>query len=415
MMALAELEREQTSWRMLISWKTRAEKGLWTGGIVPLGYDLGENAAELVVNQEEAHLVVQIFEKYLEYGSLRQLAKHLNDTGYRTKTRIAKSGNRSGGRKFAPEILRKILRRTEYIGIQRINIANKDMNQEDLDEFHRYSEAVARWEPIVPDGMFQEVQELMDVGKTTGHSPAARGKHTYLLPGLLYCSSCLKGMKTDSTKKSEEKSYFRYTCKNPDCNMGSIPAEKIESIVIDKISELAFLPDVLTRIIEETNSRLNSELPRWKKELRVLQRRLSVISDRISDAVSALGKSEGDAQREANAELKKFTENKNDLETIIEKTEAKIQGCNSNRIITEAVVTALDYFALTIRTLNAEDQHQLIRSVVNKVYWDGDKSVRLAIYGNSALFSSDSLTRIKKCAERPYWRLVEDSNLRPSG
>jgi hypothetical protein len=36
---------------------------------------------------------------------------------------------------------------------------------------------------------------------------------------------------------------------------------------------------------------------------------------------------ESDAQREANAELEKFIENKNELETIIEKTEANIQGC----------------------------------------------------------------------------------------
>jgi hypothetical protein len=114
---------------------------------------------------------------------------------------------------------------------------------------------------------------------------------------------------------------------------------------------------------------------------------------------------ESDAQREANAELGKFTENKIDLETMIEKTEAKVQACSSNRIITEAVVTALDYFALTIRTLNAEEQRQLISSVVNKVYWDGSSGVRIAIYGNSALCDSDKITRRTKCAESHAWRL----------
>jgi site-specific DNA recombinase len=50
-----------------------AAKGMWMGGLVPLGYDVIERL--LVVNQTEAETVREIFRRYLELGSVRLLTE----------------------------------------------------------------------------------------------------------------------------------------------------------------------------------------------------------------------------------------------------------------------------------------------------------------------------------------------------
>src|SRR5256885_16115935 len=44
-------------------------KGMWMGGTVPLGYDVGDR--RLVINEAEAYQVRQIYQRYLELGSVR--------------------------------------------------------------------------------------------------------------------------------------------------------------------------------------------------------------------------------------------------------------------------------------------------------------------------------------------------------
>ncbi len=415
LMALAELEREQTSERMKVSKKVRAEKGRWTGGIPPLGYDLGDEKGELAVNEDEAILVCHIFNTYLNLGSIRKVATLLNEEGHRTKTRISKSGNVSGNNKLNSENIRRVLRGREYIGIQQINKKNKSKEQDELEETQRYSEAKALWKPIVDEDMFWEVQDLLDAGKRTGHNAVALGKHSYLLSGLLYCGKCLSRMKSESTKKSETKRYFRYVCRNEDCSVSSIPAEKIEESVIENISELDFKPEVLARIITETNKRMSSDLPWWRGEVGVLKKSVKKTSVEIENLMHKLGELESNADREVNLRLEKLSAEKNENLNSIAKLENQIKACSSNKIITEAVMVALDRFNSTISVLNSSDQKKLISSVVNKVYWDGDRGLRIAIYANSALYDPSELTEGEKCAARHNWRLEEDLNLRPSG
>ncbi|GEM_PF-4529648 len=129
----------------------------------------------------------------------------------------------------------------------------------------------------------------------------------------------------------------------------------------------------------------------------------------------SLGEFEGNAKKEIGIELEKLSKRKEERERSIAKLEKQIKGCSSNRIITEAVMFALDRFNSSIHTLNSHDRKKLIGKVVNKVYWDGDRGLRISMYANSALYDPSVLTGEKKCAERLDWRLEEDLNLRPSG
>ena len=65
-------------------------KGLWVGGMVPLGYD--SNERRITVNEAEADRVRMIFRSYLKLGSLNLLMADLRQQGIVTKVRTLKTG-----------------------------------------------------------------------------------------------------------------------------------------------------------------------------------------------------------------------------------------------------------------------------------------------------------------------------------
>ena len=71
LLSFAQFEREVTGERIRDKIAASKRKGLWMGGMVPLGYEVHER--RLVINEAEAQLVRQIYRSYLELGSVRLL------------------------------------------------------------------------------------------------------------------------------------------------------------------------------------------------------------------------------------------------------------------------------------------------------------------------------------------------------
>jgi hypothetical protein len=89
-------------------------KGMWMGGLVPLGYEVRDR--QLVINPSEAETVRQIFQRYCELGSVRLLKEELDRNGVRSKLRIAENGVRSGGESFSRGALYTLLGNSIYVG-----------------------------------------------------------------------------------------------------------------------------------------------------------------------------------------------------------------------------------------------------------------------------------------------------------
>ena len=89
--------RENGAERVRDTIAARKRKGLWMGGVPPLGYDVVQR--RLVVNEEEAALVRQIFERFLQHGCYVRLVGELAAEGFTTKSWITQDGKqRVGGR-----------------------------------------------------------------------------------------------------------------------------------------------------------------------------------------------------------------------------------------------------------------------------------------------------------------------------
>src|SRR3984957_4775427 len=114
LLSFAQFEREVTGERIRDKIAASKQKGMWMGGLVPIGYDVVDR--RLVVNQTEAETVREIFNRYMELGSVRLLTEDLNRRGIRSKERVAKNGKRSGGNLFFRGALYELLSNPIYIG-----------------------------------------------------------------------------------------------------------------------------------------------------------------------------------------------------------------------------------------------------------------------------------------------------------
>ena len=76
LLSFAQFEREATGERIRDEIAASKRKGTWMGGRVPLGYEVCER--RLVINQAEAAVVRQIYQCYLELGSVRLLKPELD-------------------------------------------------------------------------------------------------------------------------------------------------------------------------------------------------------------------------------------------------------------------------------------------------------------------------------------------------
>jgi len=91
LLSFAQFEREVTGERIRDKIAASKRKGMWMGGTVPLGYD-GKDR-KLVVNPDDAKLVVRLFNLYLELGCVSKLKARLDQEGITSKASTSVAGN----------------------------------------------------------------------------------------------------------------------------------------------------------------------------------------------------------------------------------------------------------------------------------------------------------------------------------
>jgi site-specific DNA recombinase len=166
LLSFAQFEREVTSERIRDKIAASKRKGLWVGGIAPLGYETKDR--KIVVVEDEAERVRTIFRRYLELGSLNLLMADLRERGIVTKLRSLKTGRRVGGIPFTRGPLAHFLRNRFYIG----EVAFK-------------GEVLPGEQPAILDrDLFDAVQAKLN-DQRNNHT-VARGKSDALLTGRIY-------------------------------------------------------------------------------------------------------------------------------------------------------------------------------------------------------------------------------------
>src|ERR1700693_2466528 len=170
LLSFAQFEREVTGERIRDKIAASKRKGIWMGGLVPLGYEVRER--QLVINDAEATTVRHIFTRYCELGSVRLLKEELDRLGVRSKIRVSQDGVESGGQAFSRGALYTLLRNPIYVG----EIRHKGV-------CHSGQHA-----PLVNRAIWDNVAKLLRE-HSTGYGPRSSGTKSCVLIGKLFAKS----------------------------------------------------------------------------------------------------------------------------------------------------------------------------------------------------------------------------------
>lgn len=118
LLSFAQFEREVTAERIRDKIAASKKKGLWMGGVPPLGYDPHPDPKTrgLVISQNEAKTVEAIFHLYVQLGCLNKVMRETTKMALRSKRHHFKSGRTQGGNQFSRGQIYALLRNPIYIG-----------------------------------------------------------------------------------------------------------------------------------------------------------------------------------------------------------------------------------------------------------------------------------------------------------
>ena len=220
LLSFAQFEREVTGERIRDKIAASKKKGMWMGGVVPLGYDL-ENR-KLAVNAGEAEIVREIFEQYLKLGCVRKLQLVLKAKGITSKRRESQTGNRSGGAPYSRGALYKILQNRLYLG----------------EVVHRGEVYPGEHPAIVTTALWDRVQARLrenTIAKRTG----ARALQPSLLAGALFDDRGNRLTPSHCTKGGKRyRYYFSQATLRSATGPGGVrrvPAAELESLVMRRL------------------------------------------------------------------------------------------------------------------------------------------------------------------------------------
>src|SRR5689334_24609650 len=114
LLSFAQFEREVTAERIRDKIAASKQKGMWMGGLVPLGYEAKNR--ELTIVETEAKTVRLLFDLYLKLGTVMKVKAEAERLGLMTKRRTDITGRITGGGPFSRGHLHWILSNPVYAG-----------------------------------------------------------------------------------------------------------------------------------------------------------------------------------------------------------------------------------------------------------------------------------------------------------
>lgn len=387
--SLGEFERELTADRTSENLLARAKRGLRNGSQV-LGYDPDPvRKGYLVPNETEKALVNLIFDKYLELGSVEEVSRNLNASGYRTKGYTAKSsGKVHAPHRFDKQTIHYALTNRAYIGEVEVNRMNKSKNQATLPEKKRYSIAPAVWEAIVPAEKFQRVQELLRQNGQVRKSVAARVSHLFILRGLVQCGTCGMFLEDGSgtSKSGELHFYYRHKgSRHPGCTLPSLRAENLERIAINRLGYLAERQDILDDISEQANMNLENDVPKVmkllgerKQEFARLGRELSAWTEKVVLMEAA------DIQDLILPKVAELKKQQSQVTGEIELLQKSLDELKGNVVSAIELREMLQSFSILYQELPPHKQRELLGAIIKSITVTPSQ-IEMALFGRANL------------------------------
>ena len=360
--SMSEFASNQISEDVKRSIQTRLESGLTSGGTPKPGYDSRDG--HLFVVEEDAAVIREIFEMAVSGMSPTEIANDLNRRRIRTRKRISKSGNMTGGHRYRPEGIIKILRDPIYKGTV----------------IHEEVEYPLIATPLVSKEVWDKVQIVLDSRPRRREIfTQKRDKNFLPLKGIIRCGCCNSAMKPSfSTKRKPDgtvEKYFYYLCSKHEkrgdestCRIRRVPARLLESLLMEAFGEIAACPEIANQLIEKAPKAKTSKIRSLTKERQAIRRQLKDLETEVKALTEKIlryaGTVVGD---EIDLQVKGLTEQKTSLTTEEVRLNREIDTLKSDILAPEKLQQALTKFSEAVNCLPEDEQRELYKLLFKSV------------------------------------------------
>lgn len=254
--AIAQWERETISERVVMNMTKKANLGERNGGRAPYGYSLKEG--KLIINEEEARFVKDIFTLYTSGKGIRSIVLYLNQFDVNKDIRT----------------ISRMLENPVYSG--RLRWANHSKMDSIISEELTHP-------PIINHDLYEQTQQLRNQRAKEGKKATS----PYPFSGVLRCARCGSPLSGYYKKARGSKHYICIAKKNKGtCDLPIFTENSLTKVFLKSLS-----PDNADQFLNITS---NFELESPKEEnngntIKELEKELSIIKNRKKNWLLALG------------------------------------------------------------------------------------------------------------------------------
>lgn len=426
----AQLERETIAERIRDNMHELAKSGRWLGGVPPTGYTSTEivgsvsidgkprKAYKLELIKNEAALIKQIFEIFLETNSLTKTETYLLQNHITTKN----------GKTFSRFTIKSILQNPVYMSADKealdyFNKQNVEVYAEEKEfngkygviaynktlqktgqsnrirDINEWIISIGKHKPIISGADWVKTQSLLEQNKSKSYRKPK--SNVALLSGLLYCGNCGSYMRPKLSQRinaSGEKIYS-YLCETKEksrmhnCKIKNPNGNILDKLVCEEIKKLSENSSEFINQLKLTEKEILSNNIEYSNQLDIYKNEYEENERQIESLVMALTKSnDTPAYGYINKEIAKLDCKNKELSDKIDDLE-KVSGNNTMsdmefNLLEEMLVS----FSNTFDLMSIEEKRAALRTFIERIVWDGEQ-VHIYLFGSEERENIDNIIK----------------------
>ena len=394
MMSFNEYYSKDLSRKIYYGCLENAKKGLHVGGPAPFGYSITKEK-RFEINESEAEIVRIIFNQVAEGKTYPEIAKYLNENGYR----------RRDGSLFTPYFFDLVSNR-KYLGEYVWNRTKKkdafgnrvSRLLKDEDEVVRIPNAIPQ---IIDEELFNKVQEIVASRKVV-RQHNSKGK--FLLSSLIVCGECGFKMSGDRNINGNGKgTYTRivYKCdthlkRNGGCHNKPINAIRLENYIINLVNAVLLNTSYAKNFSRLIKKMVGVEYEIISSKIEKTKIDIADLKVRIDNLVSALSNARSMAYQEILKSIEKNSSLKLKKEEQVQKLEEQLLV--KPLIHEEIIFRRMVKYRKAISDNEKDSLKTLLKLLIKEIRINEDTVetvVRLNAYLTSALENEITITIVE--------------------
>ena len=322
-----------------------AGKGKFVGGSIPLGYR-SENGY-LVLDEQRAPYVRQMFEQYADGVSKRDIIDDLNRRGFRNRQ----------GKPLDHNAIHRVLRSEKYVGV----LEQSGVRVE------------GGCPAIIDRDTWERVQARLDLMHRCGAKSPPSAEVEYLLTGKVFCGLCGKSMHGVSGTGKTGNTWYYYQCTGRrkhrnGCTKKHEKKDFLEWYVVEQTVAYILAPERVRKIAAAVVAEYEKEF--GGDSVKQLEDQIAGVGREIEKYIDAVVDLPKSARSSLYDKIQRLTDEKEALEVDL----AKLRVANKIRLTEDEIVDWLRSFCKG-DLFDMDFRRRIIDVLVNSVFVFDDKII----------------------------------------